>query len=79
MRATGRQSLFLVVAALAMGTLISGHLFGSTPAIEQAGASTDNATSTTTAALTADMLAANGPLPGNLSLYATEVACSAVQ
>jgi hypothetical protein len=78
-RAKGRQNLFLVIAALTMGTLILGHLFGSTPAIEQAGASTDNATATGGLVTTADMLAANGPLPGNLSLYATEVACSAAQ
>lgn len=29
--------------------------------------------------LTSNMLAANGPLPGNLSLYATEVECSKAQ
>jgi hypothetical protein len=32
MRARGRQNLFLVIAALTMGTLILGHLFGFTPA-----------------------------------------------
>ncbi len=81
MRAMDRHSLFLAIAALAMGTLLlSGHLFASTPAIEQAGASTDNnATATEGLVTTADMVAANGPLPGNLSLYATEVACSAAQ
>lgn len=41
-------------------------------------ASTDN-TTTTTESLTSNMVAANGPLPGNLSLYAAEVECSAAQ
>jgi hypothetical protein len=77
MKVMGRQRLFLVIAALAISTLFLGHLFGSTPAIAQAAGSTDNATATV--GLTSDMLAANGPLPGNLSLYATEVACSAAQ
>lgn len=41
-------------------------------------ASTDNNNTTTVIeSLTSNMLAANGPLPGNLSLYAEEVACSA--
>jgi hypothetical protein len=40
-------------------------------------ASTENTGATTAEPYTSNMLAANGPLPGNLSLYAEEVACSA--
>src|SRR5919108_6570940 len=80
MRATGQQSRFLVIIAFGMGTLISGYLFGFAPAMQQIGASTDNdSTATEGLVTTADMVAANGPLPGNLSLYATEVACSVAQ
>lgn len=40
------------------------------------GVSASNLTTTGDRPLTSNMIAANGPLPGNLSLYETEVACS---